>query len=212
MEVIDLKNKIDLSEIENKPVEDNNNEQDIKLPIDDTPYLPPELMLPPSPPPLSPIELKEKRKLINYVKSYFKIYPIQLSEFKDMNFTDKTISELKDLKDEMQRTVSSSKGLKMFNGLLYGGCDILEKGAPRIGYDLTGIKQIVMQNEDVEQCVQEIALEYQQDKNVSAEKRLMLMMLSMCYGVNYINKNKENIKNNIEKDIKTDINNKYSDL
>ena len=161
---------------------------------------------------MSPHEQKEKRKLINYVKSYIKIYPIQLSEFKEINLTDKTISELNDLKDEMQRTVSSSKGLKMFNGLLYAGCDILEKGAPRVGYDLTGLKQITMQNEDVEQCVQEIALEYQQDQNVRPEKRLLLMMLSICYGVNYFNKNKPNMQNNVENNINKDINNKYSDL
>ena len=211
MEVIDLKNNIDLSEIENKPNESiDESKEDIK--VDDLPYLPPDFTFQPPPIILSPQEQKEKRKIINYVKSYIKIYPIQLSEFKDFNLTDKTISELNDLKEEMQRTVSSSKGLKMFNGILYAGCDVLEKGAPRIGYDLTGLKQICMQNEDVEQCVQEIALEYQQDQNVRPEKRLMLMMLSMCYGINYMNKMKLDVKNNSDKDINKDLNKKYSDL
>ena len=38
MEVIDLKNKIDLSEIENIPNDTKEEEPEIKLPLNDTPY------------------------------------------------------------------------------------------------------------------------------------------------------------------------------
>lgn len=210
MEVIQLKNKIDLSEIENienKPHEDNKSENNNKD-IDDI-LITPDFYLPPPPPIiLSPEEAKEKRKLIIHIKNFINTFPHELHEFKDINYSEKTINELKNYIEEIKLTVANTNNTDLYIGLFGGACDFLEKKGHYVGYDLKGLTHIATNNDNVIKCVKEIALEYQQLTYIKPEKRLLLIMLSLCYGVNYMNKN---ISNNTEKDI-NDLNKKYSDI
>lgn len=212
MEVIKLKNNIDLSEIENnfnekQQSEDSPNEIPEDIPEDIHTYIP---YIPT--PILTPGEAREKRKTIIHIKNYIREFPDCLDEFKDINFTEKSQNELNNYLEEIRLTVCNSNNSDIFVGLFHGGCDVLEKSGHYIGYDLTGLSTIASKNKNVIKCVKEISLEYQQLNYIKPEKRLMLMMISLCYGVNYMNKMDKNVKLDAEKDIDNNLNKKYSDL
>lgn len=214
MEVIKLKNRIDLSDIKNKTEEISDNietEPDIPtLTIDNDIINTPNIFN--YQPILTPEEAKEKRQKIIHIKNYIKTFPDILMEFSNINFTEKSIPELTNYIEEIKIMVSSGNNSELYIGLFQGGCNVLEQGGKYLNYDLTGLSHYALKNESIIKCVKEISLEYNQLHYIPPEKRLMLLMISLCYGVNQINKIKKNINNHMETDIKEDINIKYSDL
>jgi hypothetical protein len=213
MEVIEFKKKLDLSDIKNIKETDENKQED--QPIEDIPPFDPNIFnmpLTPITPILSPEETKEKRKMIIHIKNYIKTFPDSLEEFKNMDLSYKTIPELNNLMEEIKLTVCNSNNGDLFLGLFHGGCDLLESVGPIVKYDLTGLKFIATKNENVIKCVKEISLEYQQLNYIRPEKRLLMLMLTLCYGVNNMNKINNNINNHLNKDIDNKISDKYNDL
>lgn len=216
-EIIQLKNKIDLSDIKNvidtKSNDDDNDETIIRdtPPINDIPIIPQEFYLPP-PIILTPEEAKEKRKKIIHIKNYVKTFPDLLSEFNSINLSEKSIPELENYIEEIKLTVCNNNNSDLYLGLFQGSCNLLESAGKYINYDLTGLSMHACKNPNIIKCVKEISLEYNNLHYIPPEKRLLLLMFSMCYGVNQMNKLKNNINNHIEKDINEDLNIKYQDL
>lgn len=205
--------KFNLSDIKN--ISNNNEKDDFVMP--DTPFnLPTQDAItefyPKFEPVLSPEECKEKRMLIIHIRNYIKSFPEFLEEFKNIDFTSKNISELKNIIEEIKLTVCNSNNGELFLGIFHGGCDLLESCAPIINYDLTGLKYIATKNENIIKCIKEISLEYQQLNYIRPEKRLMLLMFTLCYGVNNHNKATKYLNNHLDNDIDNKICDKYNDI
>lgn len=209
MEVIEFKKKFDLSDIKNIK-----NPEQFEEPKEDIPPFNPEVFdLPVMPiPTLSPEEAKEKRKVIIHIKNYIRSFPESLEEFRNIDLSSKSTPELNNIMEEIKLTVCNSNNGDLFVGLFQGGCDLIESVAPIVNYDLTGLKYIACKNENVIKCVKEISLEYQQLNYIRPEKRLMLLMFTLCYGVNNMNKINNHINNHLNNDIDNNIFDKYDDL
>jgi hypothetical protein len=210
MEIIKLKNKIDLSDIKNRSVEENESDNESeKYNIEDNIPNITDLYTPLI---LTPEEAKEKRKKIIHIKNYIKTFPDILNEFSLINLSEKSILELDNYIEEIKIMVCSGNNSDLYLGLFQGGCNIIEKGGSYLNYDLTGLSHYALKNDNIIKCVKEISLEYNQMQYIPPEKRLLLLMFSLCYGVNQMNTMKNNINNHMESNIKEELNKKYNDL
>ena len=162
--------------------------------------------------PLSFDEVKEKRKLIIQIKNYVREFPQALQEFSTIDFKSKSIPDLNNYLEEIKITVCNKNSGGLMLGAFRASCNLLENVAPVVGFDLTGLGSIAIENKAIVDSVKEISLEYQNLNYIPPEKRLALMMLQMCYSLNSVNKYNKKMDNTLEKNIDENINDKYSDL
>ncbi len=218
MKVIGLKNKCDLSDIVNsKFAKEKTEELEIKKDIPEVqnnnfipmPDLSTTYFIEPI---MTPEQAREKRKLIIHIKNYIKEFPNCLVEFKDINFTSKNIDELNNYLEEIKLTVCHSNSGGLMVGVFQGACDVLEKVAPIIRYDLTGLNNIACKNPNIINCVKEISLEYQNLNYISPDRRLALLMVQLCYALNSVNKTHNKANEKMEKTIPDNIVEKYVEL
>jgi len=172
--------------------------------IASTPYYPEKVS--------SPEEIKEKRKIIIHIKNYLREFPNCLTDFKNIDYGNKSIHQLNNYLDEIKLTVCHSNSGGILIGVFQGACDVLESVAPMVNYDLTGLKYIATKNPNVLNSVKELSLEYQNLNYISPEKRLALSMFQMCYALNSINKINQKIENKLNKTIPENISEKYIEL
>ena len=218
MKVIVLQNKCKLDEIVNKNT--GGKYEEIPIPKEQTkkPGVITDLdfdfmSVPFNPKPiLSPEEVKEKRKLIIHIKNYLREFSNSLSEFKNIDYTNKTIQELSNYLDEIKLTVCHSNSGGLLVGVFHGACDILEATAPIINYDLTGLKYIASKNPNILNSVKELSLDYQNLNYIPPEKRLALLMFQMCYALNTMNKSNKKIDKKLDNLVSEDLKQKYVEL
>lgn len=217
MQEIKLNNKIDLSDIKNKKNDVENNVENEENVENDYPVKPmvdfPDMQNMQNfftPVILSPEEQKERRKKIIKIKNYIKTFPDILTDFISMDTKNMTLLELDDMIEEIRLTVSSGNNTDLLvNGFLMG-CNVYEKSASYMGFNLDGLSNIVARDSNIIKCIKEISLEYQNLNYVPPEKRLLLLMCALSYGVYNMNnmKNQINNNNNIDDNLKE----KYNDL
>jgi hypothetical protein len=162
--------------------------------------------------PLTVDEVKEKRKIIIQIKNYVREFPQVLQDFSTIDFNSKSIHDLNNYLEEIKITVCNRNSGGLLIGAFKAGCNVLENVAPVVGFDLTGLGNIAIENKAIVDSVKEISLEYQNLNYIPPEKRLALMMLQMCYALNSVNKYNKKMDNTLEKNIDENINDKYSDL
>jgi hypothetical protein len=162
--------------------------------------------------PISVDDVKEKRKLIIYIKNYLREFPSCLTEFKNIDYNSKSIQQLQNYIEEIKMCVCHSNSGSILLGVFQGGCDVLETLAPIVSFDLTGLKYVATKNPNVIASVKELSLEYQNLNYISPEKRLALLMFQMCYALNSMNKANKKVDDKLSKDLPDTINEKYSDL
>lgn len=161
---------------------------------------------------LSPEEQKEKRKKIIKIKNYLKTFPDILVDFVSIDTKNMSLKDLDDMIEEIRLTVSCGNNSELLvNGFLMG-CNIYEKTASYMGVDLDGFSNIVSRDQNIIKCIKEISLEYQNLNYIPPEKRLIMMMFALSYGVYNMNNMKKHINYNTKKNINDEIINKYNDL
>lgn len=226
MKVIELKSKCDLKDVMNNKYNEIKSPElpvvsdfDFNIPANKTPTIrstiPPHIFAnsPFIPEPvLSQEEIKEKRKLIIHIKNYLREFPSSLTEFKDIDYGSKTISQLNNYLDEIKLTVCHYNSGGLLLGVFQGSCDVLESAAPILNFDLSGLKYVASRDPGIINSVKEISLEYQNLNYIPPEKRLGLLMFQMCYALNSVNKTNKKIEEKLNKNVPNEINEKYIEI
>ena len=221
IKTLKLKNICDLKQIQNNKNVENSGKSDLSHEKKDFSHIKPprlthsEIMsFKPKPieNPLTPDDVKEKRKIIIQIKNYLREFPQALTDFNSIDFNSKNINELNNYLDEIKISVCNSNSGGLMLGVFHGGCTFLESVAPVVGCDLTGLSDISLKNPSIVSCVKEISLEYQNLNYIPPEKRLALIMMQLCYSLNSANKYNKKLNNTLEKNINENLSDKYSDL
>ena len=162
--------------------------------------------------PMNPEEAIERRKVIIHIKSYISTFPEYLEEFKKVNWSNKSLQDLNNMRDEIKLIVCNANNQNLFVEFFGAACEGIESIAPMVNYDLTGLQHIACNNQNIIKCVKEISLEYQNVAYIAPEKRLTLLMLVTCNSLNKVNKTTVKLNNCIEAEVKDTIKEKYDDL
>jgi hypothetical protein len=159
-------------------------------------------------------ELIERLKIKTKILQYNSKFPQELEAYNyKMNQLDMlSIADLQIFLDEIKIAVNTNCGSNMLSHLYFGGVNVFERIAVKMGYQLTGFSSILKQQPDVYKCLDQISLEMGDNMYMPPHVRLAYLTLNAAIMCNNVQKVENVINNEIKKPIKEKLTIEYQDL
>jgi hypothetical protein len=209
-----LLDEIMLNPIIEKDIKIIDNREQIVLPKEKEIYNDDELMS---------IDFKEKKNLRRVIKSYIKEFSLKLktiigdTALKQQKFLDKiNVLEKEDLEiviSNIKFEINSSHANAFCHHIFYNiinGAEII--GSKYCDLKLQGLTIALQQNNDINDCLREMACDYDISNYVSVEYRLISAICLTAYQINNKNMLSENMKSFMDSNIDNDLEEKYKSL
>ena len=109
------------------------------------------------------------------------------------------LQELEEHIELLKKVINSGRSSYEVSGILKYGGQSLELILSQMGFDMNGLASALENNNEIQEDLEMIMMEYNLLSNVSPESRLGLNVISTCFMVHQINKlNKKNIDNKMK--------------
>lgn len=154
--------------------------------------------------------LRLKTKLITYQEKFpdeLKVY-----DFKMSNLENYSIEELETFLQEVQLAVRMRNSGNMIKNFYFGGIDFIEKASTKLGADLTGLHNILLQQKEVHKILDELSLLYEDQMLMPPHLRLAYTTLQVVLTVYQIKKTENIINKELEKKVPEEVLEEYKDL
>lgn len=154
--------------------------------------------------------LKLKSKILAYqdkFKEELVAYQYKMNQLDLMSNPDLSI-----FLEEIKVAVNTRSGGQMVHHLYFGGVNLVEKMATKMGYNLTGFSSVLKGQPDVIKTLNQISLEQEDNFYISPHVRLAYLTMNammMCYQVK---KTEAVINNEIKRQVKKELTVEYQDL
>lgn len=135
--------------------------------------------------------LKIKDRIIRYSTSFGKYLGVFMNRIEDIDNMD--IDQLKKLIREIEIAVSARTSGNMVRIYYHNTINAIEKLAPIAGFNLQGLSQVLLENAQIDECIEELNIKYDIMRHVRPEMRLAFITLNAVLAVNSQNKKMETI-------------------
>lgn len=155
-------------------------------------------------------KLKIRDQILRYNVAFAKY--LQAYQEKIINMDDLNVRELEKLFLEVKICVSARTSGNMarrnYNALING----LEYAAPLIGMNLRGLSGILIEDEEVRECIEELNIKYDIMHHVPPEVRLGFLTMNAVLAVNRENKKMQVLVNILEENVTQEHVDEFQDL
>lgn len=150
-----------------------------------------------------------KSRLELILQLYVLEFPDTLTKYKDVNFSRKTIEELREIKDRMDAIIGSKTSLRQTQQLIRSGIQMLEFAAVyATPIKCAGLTNSMMKDPEVIDDIKHIALKRMSMVSVDPEMRLAYKLVS---NMMILHNSAEPIKQ-VKKEALDKVNSKYTDI
>jgi hypothetical protein len=173
-------------------------------------------------PELSPVESHETKRanLMKRLKLKNKILTYQVKfkneliayDYKMQQLDSLTNEDLEMFLDEIQIAVRQRNSTQMISNFYFGACTLVEAVSLRMGCDVTGFASVLKQQEEVQKCLDEISLQYEEECFLPATVRLPVLTLQTLMNVYQFKRTDNVIETEMKKPVDKKIQEEYSDL
>ena len=114
---------------------------------------------------------------------------------------------------ETIRTRISSNGLQSgMHTIFFTGTSLVENVGTRFGLKLKGYSDNLAKNQSVKDCIDELSIEMISFNNISAEKRLLFLLVMNMVSTHNVNSADESMQDILSQKVDGDVVNKYEEL
>lgn len=159
-------------------------------------------------------ELRDKIKIKTKILHYYEKFPSELQSYSvKMNSLDElSHDDLILLAEEVKLVVNQRTSGGLIKSLYFTGAGFLEAMSMGFGFDLTGFKNKLQENSQVQKCLDMIALEYDDYATAPPQVMLAFCTLNAVTSVYENNLKDKVIKNETAKSIAPELADQYKDL
>lgn len=154
--------------------------------------------------------LKLKNKILAYQEKFTK--ELKVYDYKMDKLDEFSNEDLEVFLDEIKLCVRQRNSASMTKSMYFGGVNFLEKTATKLGYDITGLHNVLYAQEEIHKCLDEIALEYEDNMYMPAYVRLPYITLQVAMSLYQVKKVENIIENGMKAEIKREFEDEYKDL
>ena len=151
-----------------------------------------------------------KNKILRYKVSfakYLESYNYRIQELDALN-----IEQLETLLQEIEICVSCRTSGNMLGDYYISTVSVIERCAPLVSMNLSGLSEILGKDERIRECLDEISIKYDVLSYTPPEARLAYLTLRAIMAINQVNKKKEKTAAVLNERVKPEVINAYADL